>query len=94
MGSNQGRVRPGSQLRFSLYNIGNGKPVQLMDFIASLEKHLGKKAQLDMLPAQPGDVLDTWADCSDLERDFAYSPDTPLDEGVERFVHWFREYYA
>ena len=76
------------------YNIGNGKPVQLMDFIACLEKHLGKKACLEMLPVQPGDVLDTWADCGDLDRDYRYKPNTSLDQGVARFVRWYREYYG
>jgi len=79
---------------FRIYNIGNGKPVQLMDFIAALEKYLGKKAQLEMLPAQAGDVLDTWADCGDLQRDFGYRPDTSLDEGIQVFVRWFRDYYG
>ena len=83
-----------SSAPFRIYNIGNGKPVQLMDFIATLEKHLEKKAQLEMLPAQAGDVLDTWADCSDLQRDFGYRPDTSLDEGIEVFVRWFRDYYG
>ena len=78
---------------FRIYNIGKGKPVHLMDFIATLEKHLGKKAQLDMLPAQAGDVLDTWADCGELERDYGYKPGTSLDEGIAHFVRWFREYY-
>ena len=83
-----------SDAPFRLYNIGNGKPVQLMDFIAALEKHLGKRAHLEMLPQQAGDVLDTWSDCSDLERDYGYSPDTSLDDGMASFVRWFREYYG
>lgn len=83
-----------SDAPFRLYNIGSGKPVQLMEFIASLERHLGKKARLEMMPVQPGDVLDTWADCGDLERDFGYKPDTSLDRGMARFVEWFREYYG
>jgi len=78
---------------FRIYNIGNGKPVQLMDFIATLEKHLGRKAQMEMLPVQAGDVLETWADCSDLERDYGYKPGTSLDEGIAHFVRWFRQYY-
>jgi len=82
-----------SDAPFSLYNIGNGTPIQLMDFIATLEKYLGKKARLEMLPVQPGDVLDTWADCSDLQRDYGYKPMTTLDDGIARFVRWFREYY-
>jgi UDP-glucuronate 4-epimerase len=78
---------------FRIYNVGNSKPVHLMEFIATLEKHLGKKAQLEMLPVQAGDVLDTWADCSDLEHDYGYKPGTSLDEGIARFVQWFRSYY-
>ena len=78
---------------FRIYNIGNSKPVHLMEFIATLEKHLGQKAQLEMLPVQAGDVLDTWADCSDLEQDYGYKPGTSLDEGIARFVQWFRSYY-
>jgi len=83
-----------SDAPFRLYNIGNGKPVQLLDFISSLERHLGTKARLEMLPIQPGDVLDTWADCGDLERDYGYKPNTSLDEGIARFVQWYREYYG
>lgn len=78
---------------FRIYNIGNGKPVQLMDFIATLERHLGKKARLEMLPVQAGDVLDTWADCSDLQKDYGYQPSTALDSGIRSFVEWFRTYY-
>lgn len=83
----------GGQAPFGIYNIGNGKPVKLMDFLATLEHCMGKKALIEMADAQPGDVLDTWADCSALERDYSYSPDTPLAEGMQRFVSWFRDYY-
>jgi UDP-glucuronate 4-epimerase len=79
---------------FRLYNIGNGTPVQLMDFIACLEKHLGKKACLEMLPFQPGDVQDTWADCGKLKQDYGYKPTTSLDEGVTQFIRWYKEYYG
>lgn len=82
-----------SSAPFRIYNIGNSKPVHLMEFIATLEKHLGIGAQLDMLPVQAGDVLDTWASCGDLERDYAYKPETSLDNGIAAFVEWFREYY-
>ena len=88
---------PGELLRnpapFGIYNIGNGKPVQLMDFIATLEQCMGKKAKIEMVDAQPGDVLDTWADCGALERDYSYSPSTPLAEGMNRFAAWFKDYY-
>jgi UDP-glucuronate 4-epimerase len=78
---------------FRIYNIGNSSPVRLMDFLSALEESLGVKARLEMVDAQPGDVLDTWADCSDLERDFAYRPATPLAQGISNFTRWFREYY-
>jgi UDP-glucuronate 4-epimerase len=76
-----------------VYNIGNGKPVQLMDFIAALEMELGVKAQKNMMPFQAGDVPVTWADCSALEHDTGYCPNTPVQEGIKRFVFWYREYY-
>jgi len=77
---------------FRVYNIGNARPVQLEDFIAALEKRLGRKALREELPLQPGDVPDTWADCSDLTRDFGYRPDTPLEEGINRFVDWYLDW--
>ena len=78
---------------YRLYNIGNGRPVHLNDFIIELERKLGKKALREELPMQPGDVADTWADCSDLERDFGYRPLTTLEEGISRFVDWYLEHY-
>jgi UDP-glucuronate 4-epimerase len=78
---------------YKIYNIGNSTPVNLMDFLSTLENCLGKKAIMEMVEAQPGDVLDTWADCSDLERDYDYRPLTPLNQGIEQFVSWFKEYY-
>lgn len=78
---------------FRIYNIGNGTPVKLMEFLATLENCLGKKAILKLMDAQPGDMLDSWADCHDLEKDFGYRPQTPLPEGMKRFVAWFRDYY-
>ncbi|WP_457595022.1 NAD-dependent epimerase [Hydrogenimonas sp.] len=79
---------------YRVYNIGNGSPVKLMDFIVTLEKHLGKKAQMNMMPMQPGDVEATWADTSALERDVGYSPSTDLDRGIEAFVQWYKEFYC
>jgi len=78
---------------FRIYNIGNGEPVKLMDFLAALERCLGKKAKLVMADAQPGDARDTWADCSDLERAVGYRPQTPLSRGMQRFIAWFDDYY-
>ena len=83
-----------SMAPFRIYNIGNGTPVRLLDFLSLLESCLGKKAQLELVAAQPGDVQETWADCSDLERDFGYRPRTSLEQGLQRFVAWFREYYS
>jgi UDP-glucuronate 4-epimerase len=79
---------------YGVYNIGFGNPVKLMKFIELLEKALGKKAILDMLPKQPGDVENTWADISGLKKDFGYQPKVPLSEGIERFAKWFLEYYC
>ena len=78
---------------YALYNIGNSKPVKLLDFIEAIEKTTGKTAQKDYLPMQPGDVAQTWADVSDLTRDFNYTPNTPITEGVTAFVTWYRKYY-
>jgi UDP-glucuronate 4-epimerase len=77
---------------FKLYNIGNNNPVQLGDFISAIESSLGKQAEKINLDMQPGDVPDTWADCSALQRDFDYHPETPLHKGVEQFVAWYKEY--
>ena len=64
-----------------------------MDFIASIEKATGRKAEMNFLPAQPGDVSTTYADVTGLKADFGYSPDTPIDQGVQNFVDWYRHYY-
>ena len=82
-----------SSAPYRLYNIGNNSPVQLMDFISCIEEALGKRAEKNFLPAQPGDVPVTYADVADLEEDFCFKPDTPLEQGVARFVAWYREYY-
>lgn len=79
---------------FRLYNIGRGAPVDLMDYIRTLEEKLGRKAELNLLPMQPGDVAATFADTSSLERDVGYKPSTPVDIGVGRFVDWYRDYYG
>jgi UDP-glucuronate 4-epimerase len=82
-----------SSAPYKLYNIGNHRPVKLADFIAVLEAALGKKAQRRLLPMQPGDVHATYADVDDLQRDVGFAPRTPLEEGVKRFVAWYREYH-
>jgi UDP-glucuronate 4-epimerase len=81
-----------SNAPYRIYNIGNQKPVALMRYIEVLEDCLGRKAQKNLLPMQPGDLPDTWADVESLARDVGYRPSTPLEEGVKRFVEWYLEY--
>ena len=76
-----------------LFNIGNGSPVNLLDFIELLEKKLGLKAEKNMLPMQPGDVERTWADVDDLYDYIGYRPKVDVEEGIEKFVDWYRSYY-
>jgi UDP-glucuronate 4-epimerase len=78
---------------YRLFNIGNSKPVRLMDFISAIEDCLGKKATMNLIPIQPGEVEKTWADVSDLEKAFNYTPDTSITEGVGQFIDWYRSYY-
>lgn len=78
---------------YNLYNIGNSKSVKLLDFIEGIEKTLGLRAERIMKPMQPGDVKATWADVSDLERDYNYRPNTTIDKGIKRFVEWYKAYY-
>jgi UDP-glucuronate 4-epimerase len=78
---------------YRVYNIGNHQPVQLSRYIEVLEDALGRKAEKILLPLQPGDVPDTHADVAELTRDTGYSPATPVEEGVRRFVAWYREFY-
>jgi UDP-glucuronate 4-epimerase len=88
------RPDPGSSAApWRVYNIGNNSPVELMDYIAALEKALGKMAEMDMLPLQPGDVPDTYADVTDLVEQFHYKPATPVEQGVANFVAWYRDYF-
>ena len=85
---------PGTSLApYKLYNIGNNQPVELMRFIEVLEQQLGRKAEKNMLPLHPGDVPATWADVDDLVRDVCFKPSTLIEEGLERFVAWYRSYY-
>lgn len=84
----------GAVAEHRLYNIGHGKPVNLLDFVKTLEKHLGKTAEKIYLPMQPGDVEVTWADTKALEADFGYTADTDLDDGIKAFAEWFKKYGA
>jgi UDP-glucuronate 4-epimerase len=81
-----------SHAPYRVYNIGNGAPVGLMDFIEVLEEALGREAEKEFLPMQPGDVRTTWADTEALARETGYAPSTPLDEGIEAFVDWYESY--
>jgi len=78
----------------SIYNIGNGTPVHIMDFIHTLEYALGRKAVLNFAPMQPGDVCATWADCSVLEHDTGFRPYTSLTEGIKSFIEWYKIFYS
>lgn len=78
---------------YKIYNIGNSNPVKLQHFIEAIENSLGKKAEKIFLPIQPGDVYKTYADVSGLMDDVGYRPNTPVKEGVARFVSWFKEFY-
>ena len=78
---------------YKIYNIGNHSPVTLMDFITTIEQAMGKTAEKNMMPMQPGDVPATYADVQDLMDDVGFKPDTPLSAGIEKFVAWYRDYY-
>lgn len=78
---------------YKIYNIGNNKPEKLMDYIAVLEKCLGREAKKEYLPMQPGDVYETYADVQDLMEDYGFKPSTTIEEGLSRFAKWFLAYY-
>lgn len=85
---------PGSSMApWRVYNIGNNSPVELLDYIAALERVLGKKAEMEMLPLQKGDVPDTYADVTNLVEQFDYKPNMPVEQGVANFVTWYRSYF-
>ncbi|WP_205511021.1 NAD-dependent epimerase [Longitalea arenae] len=79
---------------YRVYNIGNDSPVELIDFIAEIEKNCGKKAIIEMKEQERSDVLTTWADINELVNNFYYRPNTPIQTGLSKFIQWFREYYA
>ncbi len=78
---------------YRLYNIGNSSPVKLTRFIEILERTLGKTAKKNFLPMQPGDVFSTYADVSDIEKDYGYRPTTSIEQGIKEFVEWFKRFY-
>jgi len=78
---------------YRLYNIGNNATVELMRFIELLEENLGKKAEMNMLPMQPGDVPETYADVQGLVADVGYKPDTSIEDGIKKFILWYRDFY-
>lgn len=82
----------GNRDAYKIYNIGNHKTETLMDFISTLEQHLGKIAVKEYLPMQPGDVSQTYADVSALQQDYGYAPNTSIEEGLKRFAKWYLEY--
>ena len=79
--------------RAKVYNIGNNRPEKLLDFVETLERQIGKTAKKELLPMQAGDVYQTYADVDELAKDFGFKPNTSVDEGLKRFVEWYRGYY-
>lgn len=79
---------------YEIYNLGGNQPVELMHFISLLEKELGMEAEKEFLPMQPGDVVETYADIDKAKRDFGFEPKIGIEEGLKRFVEWFKEYYS
>jgi UDP-glucuronate 4-epimerase len=82
-----------SSAPYRVLNIGHSKPVELMDFVHEIERQLGKKAELNLMPLQPGDVLTSYADVTELVNEYGYRPSTSIEVGVERFIRWYRDYY-
>lgn len=92
--SGENPIPSSSCVPYRIYNIGNNEPVPLMDFVHAIEDALGKKAKIDYLPMQAGDVPATWADVDDLIADTGFKPETSVKQGIKNFVDWYREYYA
>jgi len=91
---NSDRPDPGaSKAPWRVFNIGNNSPVKLMEYIGALEKVLGKRVEMEMLPLQPGDLPDSYADVADLVEQFHYKPATPVEQGIAKFVAWYRDYF-
>ena len=83
-----------SSAPYKIYNIGNNNPVKLMDFITAIENKLGKNIEKNMMPIQAGDVPATYADVSDLVENLGYKPATPIQEGINKFVDWYLEFFG
>jgi UDP-glucuronate 4-epimerase len=83
-----------SSAPFKVYNIGNNNPVELIKFIEVIEDVLGKKANMEFMDMQPGDVVATYADVDDLMEDVGFKPETPVEIGIKRFVQWFKDFYG
>ena len=81
-------------MRYKIYNIGNNQPVELMDFIKAIEAALGQEAIKNFMDLQPGDVPATYADVDDLIRDVGFKPETSIDDGIGKFVEWYKDYYG
>jgi UDP-glucuronate 4-epimerase len=91
---NSSQPDPGSSSApWRIYNIGNNSPVELLDYIKAIEDVLGIEADKELLPLQPGDIPDTYADVEDLVRDFDYKPSTTINKGVAKFIEWYKNYY-
>lgn len=91
--SDNGATESNSKTPYKIYNIGNNSPVELMTFIEVIERTLGKTAKKNLLPIQPGDVPCTYANVDELVKDVGFKPITPIDEGIKRFVQWYKEYF-
>ncbi len=83
-----------SSAPYKIYNIGNNKPVNLLDFVEAIEAELGIKAIKEFLPMQPGDVVTTYADITDIKNDLGYSPETSIKDGIKNFINWYKQYYS
>jgi UDP-glucuronate 4-epimerase len=93
-GTTDAASTPQHSTPYKVYNIGNSSPVPLMEYIAAIETTLGKTAQKEFLPMQPGDVPRTEADVTDLVDNLGYKPDTPVQTGIERFIEWYKSYFS
>lgn len=87
-------VKKADQAPFAIYNIGNNRSEKLMEFIAVLEKEIGRKAEINFKPMQAGDVKDTFADIEATKRDFGFQPSTTIEQGLPLFIKWYRDYYG
>jgi len=94
-GSNRdgaGQAHPAGKAPWRIYNVGNSRPIEISELVNILEKVTGKRAERELLPMRPIDVLQTYADSSDLERATGFAPNTPIEDGLRSFVEWYREF--